>query len=360
MIFLIKNNIKMSGVMKSINSKSKSRSNSINSSQGGGENVEGNPWTVVPIKTRLYAKDTTEIELSNRKITHLCFFEQFENLEALWLNNNKLKKIENLDKNFRIKELFVSQNRLITLEGSLLVMKFLKVLLLDNNKLRQLDKQLVYLKQLPFLENLNLFNNPLAEEPEYRYRVIFNIPKLKVFDRHKITEFEKIKAEKVVPEYMNPLSNKKSGINTTVLSNEATKKLEKEIQKQIKKARPIKHSEKILMTISKTGLKPLMYDPNKNKKQYEKMSITEKEMFVEANEIYKERDRLARAAREKELEQLRERELKDFDLPHNREVEKNNTKYYREDSNECPELEINEIRRIFGFYDPSKFFINFL
>lgn len=334
------------------------------------EEVEGNPWAVVPIKTRLYAKNTIEIELSNRKITKLAFFNQFENLEALWLNNNKLKKIEGLDSNFRLKQLFVSKNRLITLEGSLSVMKFLTVLLVDNNKLRNLDKQLGFLKELPFLQNLNLFNNPLAEEPEYRFRVIFNIPSLHILDRHKITDVEKNKAEVVVPEYMNPLSKTslKNGIKSNSNSSRENKTSSKdqnlelsthdgkqnEINKQLKLRRPIVHSQKILMTISKSHMKPVPKDPNKYLKSYEKMSITEKEMFIEGNKILEKREAEKKLKEEKRLNQLKERDLKDFDLPFNKAVESNKKNYLKENSTYCKEMEINEIRRLYHLYDPSK------
>lgn len=247
--------------------------------------VYGNPWTVVKIKTRLYAKDTTEIELSNRKITNLINFDDFENLEALWLNNNRLKYLNNLDKNFRIKQLYLSCNRLVSLEGSISVMKFLNELFLDNNKLRNLDLQLSYLKELPFLKNLSLFGNPLSEEPEYRNRVIFNIYSLEVFDRHKISGLEKTKAEKIVLEYMDPLRSVKGKdkSNSNTLNNSSNT----DEMKKIKIKKPILHSQKILMTISLSGMKSLPYDPNKHLKQYEKMSITEKEMFIEADKILK-------------------------------------------------------------------------
>ena len=57
------------------------------------DNTYGDPWTVIPIKTRKYAKECSDVVLSNRKIRALINFENFENLEALWLNNNKVNKI---------------------------------------------------------------------------------------------------------------------------------------------------------------------------------------------------------------------------------------------------------------------------
>jgi hypothetical protein len=165
-----------------------------------------------------------------------------------------LEKIENLDGNFRIKILCAGFNRLTTLEGSLSIMKFIEVLHLHNNKLRNLDKNLEILKDFSFLKDLNLCGNPLSEEPEYRPRVIVAIPSLNIFDRHsKIVKFllifyyniseintiEKIKSDKIVKEYMDPLLKKNN-----------TKK-------------------------------------EKKLKVYEKFSVTEKELFNEAKRIEK-------------------------------------------------------------------------
>lgn len=348
---------------------------SLNTSQiGFQEEVEGNPWSVVPIKTRLYAKETKEIVLSKRKITHLINFEEFENLEALWLNQNKLKKFTGLDTNFRMKMLILSKNNLITLDGSLSIMKFLKVLFLDNNKLRKLDKQLDFLRKLPFLENLNLFGNPLAEEPEYRYRVIYNLASLDILDRHKITDDEKTKADKIVPEYMNPTTNKqgKKGSNLRSMSLSETS-LEKIVEERKHPSRSIQkildskkkvlgpkraviHSQKILMKISSSGLKNIKQEKKgKNKKIYEKASITEKEMFIEADAIMNRRKKIETLEKVKKQNEKIERELTLDDLPHNKEFEKNEQKYYKEDCYDCPELEINDIRRLFNLYDPSKF-----
>ena len=92
------------------------------------EVVKGDPWSVLPIKTRKYAKECIEIVLSKRRITELINFDMFENLEALWLTDNRLTSINGLDNNFRIKILCCAQNHITTLEGSISKMKFLEVL----------------------------------------------------------------------------------------------------------------------------------------------------------------------------------------------------------------------------------------
>jgi len=50
----------------------------------------GNPWTILPIKNAKYARDLTEVHLSDREIDFLEQFEDFPNLEVVWLNNNKV------------------------------------------------------------------------------------------------------------------------------------------------------------------------------------------------------------------------------------------------------------------------------
>lgn len=50
----------------------------------------GNPWTILPIKNAKYARDLNEVHLSDRDINLLEKFEDFPNLEVVWLNNNKV------------------------------------------------------------------------------------------------------------------------------------------------------------------------------------------------------------------------------------------------------------------------------
>jgi len=78
--------------------------------------------------------------------------------------------------------------------------KFLELLLLGNNKLRDLDKFLVDLTKFAFLQQLDLFGNPLAEEPDYRLKIIYLMPQVKILDRHMVTVAERIKAKRICEE----------------------------------------------------------------------------------------------------------------------------------------------------------------
>lgn len=50
----------------------------------------GSPWSVLPIKNNKYAKDLIEVHLSDRALTGLEKFDNFPNLEVIWLNNNNV------------------------------------------------------------------------------------------------------------------------------------------------------------------------------------------------------------------------------------------------------------------------------
>ena len=52
----------------------------------------GTPWSILPIKNKKYAKDLSEVHLSDRGLTGLERFDEFPNLEEIWLNNNKVSK----------------------------------------------------------------------------------------------------------------------------------------------------------------------------------------------------------------------------------------------------------------------------
>ena len=71
------------------------------------------------------------------------------------------------------------------------------MLLLANNRLRDLDKFLEKLTKFAFLQQLDLFGNPLAEEPDYRLKIIYLMPQIKTLDRHMVTIAERIKAKRV-------------------------------------------------------------------------------------------------------------------------------------------------------------------
>ena len=77
--------------------------------------------------------------------------------------------------NFRVKKVYCQNNVLDNIEG-IKKFKFLDTLLVSNNRLRNLDKFITFLSKFAFLEQLDLFGNPLAEEPDYRMKIIHSMP----------------------------------------------------------------------------------------------------------------------------------------------------------------------------------------
>lgn len=162
------------------------------------EVVKLDPYECIAKRNRKYASECTEVYLSNKDGTELSDqFRNFESLEVLWFNGNKLSKLDNLDKNFRVRQVYVQDNRIVSLAG-LRTFKFLQVLLASNNQLRDLEKQIGLLSRFNFLARLDLFGNPVAEEPDYRLRIIKKIPRVEILDMQVVKESERVRADEVV------------------------------------------------------------------------------------------------------------------------------------------------------------------
>ena len=74
-----------------------------------------------------------EVHLGNRKITKLVHFEDFPNLEILWVNKNSLTSFEGLEKNFRIKHIFAQENKICTLDRIFQKLKHVETLVIYDN-----------------------------------------------------------------------------------------------------------------------------------------------------------------------------------------------------------------------------------
>lgn len=163
------------------------------------EVVTLDPFMCIPKRNTKYARDCTEVYLTNRSAEAISDkFKIFENLEVVWFSGNHLSRITNLESNFRIREVYLQDNCLVSLAG-LKNLKFLQVLMASNNQLRNLDKQLGILKRFAFLKKLDLFGNPVADEPDYRLRIVYNLPQVDVLDRSAVKRPERMLASEVVP-----------------------------------------------------------------------------------------------------------------------------------------------------------------
>mmetsp|Transcript_22596 Transcript_22596/g.27269 ORF Transcript_22596/g.27269 Transcript_22596/m.27269 type:complete len:349 (+) Transcript_22596:220-1266(+) len=147
-------------------------------------------------KNEKYVKECTQLHLGGKGIEKLEGFERLKNLEVLFLNNNKLTHISHLESNFRLRRLYLANNKLFTLKGdSLKALRNLNQLDLTNNNLRDLKKVLANLEHLKFLRELELIGNLCCEEPDYRLLVIHKIPSIQVLDSRVVSDDERQQAK---------------------------------------------------------------------------------------------------------------------------------------------------------------------
>ncbi|CAD2216700.1 hypothetical protein AGDE_09987 [Angomonas deanei] len=83
--------------------------------------------------------------------------------------------------------------------GAISNCKYLRELYLRRNQIRDIN-QILHLTRLPYLEVVNLSDNPICRDPNYRKFVIAAIPSLEKLDDIEITDNERDEALRVFPE----------------------------------------------------------------------------------------------------------------------------------------------------------------
>ena len=83
------------------------------------KDVPSDPYAELSFRSDEQAGRTIELHLGDRGITRLIDFHAFLSLDTLWLNDNKLKSIAGLENNFRIRHLYLHNNRIRRLKGGL-------------------------------------------------------------------------------------------------------------------------------------------------------------------------------------------------------------------------------------------------
>ncbi|CAB3990020.1 leucine-rich repeat-containing 72-like [Paramuricea clavata] len=146
--------------------------------------------------TDVRQNDITELHFGERDVQRIGSFGKFKNLQRLWLNGNKLRRINCLHENFRLTELYLQHNLLVDITGSLRHLTELQVLMLQGNQLKHLTDVIHELGRMQRLQVLNLFGNPLAQDYDYRNYVIHNIKSLQRLDRREILKKERVIAQK--------------------------------------------------------------------------------------------------------------------------------------------------------------------
>ncbi|KAK3101130.1 hypothetical protein FSP39_001177 [Pinctada imbricata] len=142
-------------------------------------------------------KDVEQLYLANKDLDEVIDLGRFKHLRTLWLNGNKLRRINCLKYNFNLAELHLQNNHLIEIEGALRHLTCMKVLMLQNNQLTKLEKVVQEFQKMQTLHTLNLFNNPIAQEPDYRIFVLNSVPSIQLLDRQEVQKKERDNARRI-------------------------------------------------------------------------------------------------------------------------------------------------------------------
>ncbi|NXT69466.1 LRC72 protein, partial [Chaetops frenatus] len=103
----------------------------------------------------------------------------------------QIRDLTFLIKNYCLTELYLNNNELTDISGALKHLCSLQILFLHNNELKKLGKTVKELKGMISLQTLNLFQNPLAYDPDYRLYVIYFLPSVQLLDRKLVTQRER-------------------------------------------------------------------------------------------------------------------------------------------------------------------------
>mmetsp|Transcript_32121 Transcript_32121/g.91095 ORF Transcript_32121/g.91095 Transcript_32121/m.91095 type:complete len:267 (-) Transcript_32121:363-1163(-) len=137
-----------------------------------------------------------EIDLRGNKIAEIENLGATENqFDSIDLSDNAIVRLEGFPSLKRLRQLLLSNNRITrigkNLEGSI---PRLEMLVLNNNRLANLS-DIDPLASLPKLKYLSLLENAVTKKPDYRLYVISRLKHLKVLDFRKIKEKERAEAQ---------------------------------------------------------------------------------------------------------------------------------------------------------------------
>ncbi|KGL83349.1 Leucine-rich repeat-containing protein 72, partial [Tinamus guttatus] len=127
--------------------------------------------------------DVLVLYLAGQGLRTIPSLARFHRLRYLWINNNKIQDLSFLVKNHCLTELYLNNNEITDISGALKHLCALQILLLHNNQLKHLGKTVEELKGMRSLQTLNIFHNPLAQDPSYRLYVIYFLPSVQLLDR---------------------------------------------------------------------------------------------------------------------------------------------------------------------------------
>ena len=156
----------------------------------------------------LYGLDNlTHLYLDNNKISDIQNLNHLTQLKWLDLSFNNIKSIVNVDQLINLTDLSFYQNKISEVKN-LDTLTQLSTLSLGNNQISDLDKTCVSLHSLQSLRVLTLTGNVCADLPHYKQRILAYVPQLKFLDSKLISLSEVEKAVEEIKEQLVVLYEK--------------------------------------------------------------------------------------------------------------------------------------------------------
>ncbi|RVE56713.1 hypothetical protein OJAV_G00224130 [Oryzias javanicus] len=131
----------------------------------------------------------THLSLAHNKISRISGLDDLP-LTYLCLRENQLCKIEGLENVKSLQVLDLSLNRVTCLTG-LQSLQLLCSINLEKNQISEIH-ECKHIHNLQLLRDLNLLENPLQEQPNYRLAVIFLLQQLTMLDQEVVTAEDKV------------------------------------------------------------------------------------------------------------------------------------------------------------------------
>ncbi|XP_067094927.1 leucine-rich repeat-containing protein 72 [Osmerus mordax] len=136
-------------------------------------------------------RQVCQLYLAKRGLTYIPDLSRFQTLTCLWLNNNKIKDISYKGLNCCLTELYLQNNNITSISGTMSHLACLRVLLLHINQMKRLDETVAELRNIHHLHTVTFFLNPFAQEPEYRQYVLHHLPSVQILDRRVVKQEER-------------------------------------------------------------------------------------------------------------------------------------------------------------------------
>ncbi|XP_078143191.1 leucine-rich repeat-containing protein 72 [Centroberyx gerrardi] len=126
--------------------------------------------------------DVFQLNLARKGLTGVPDLSRFHFLRQLWLNNNQIRELSCRSLNCCLTELYLHDNHIKSISGSLSHLTCLQLLCLHNNQIRGLEETMQELRKMQQLHTVN---------PGYRHLVIHCLPSVQVLDRREVKPEER-------------------------------------------------------------------------------------------------------------------------------------------------------------------------